>query len=165
MHAHTPRFSANAVYLIFEGLASLSLATISTVNMVYQIEVARLNPLQLVLVGTTLETVAFVCQVPTGVLADVFSRRWAVIVGIFLVGLDFVVEGSFPRFDVILASQVVWGVGITLVDGAEQAWIAAEVGEERVGREFFPGARCPLRVPGVSLLKRPGLYNLADAQQ
>jgi DHA3 family tetracycline resistance protein-like MFS transporter len=144
MHAHTSRFSAYAVYLIFEGLASLSLATISTVNMVYQIEVARLNPLQLVLVGTTLETVAFVCQVPTGVLADVFSRRWAVIVGIFLVGLGFVLEGSFPRFDVILASQVVWGVGITLVDGAEQAWIAAEVGEERVGRVFLRGTQVGL---------------------
>lgn len=144
MHAYTSRFSAYAVYLIFEALASLSLATISTVNMVYQIEAARLNPLQLVLVGTTLESVAFVCQVPTGVLADVFSRRRAVIVGAFLVGLGFVLEGSFPRFDVILASQVVWGVGITLIDGAEQAWIAGEVGEERVGRVFLRGTQVGL---------------------
>jgi MFS transporter, DHA3 family, tetracycline resistance protein len=144
MHASTSRLSAYAVYLTFEALASLSLSTIFTVNMVYQIEVARLNPLQLVLVGTTLESVAFICQVPTGVLADVFSRRRAVILGVFLVGLGFVLEGSFPRFDVILAAQVLWGVGITFVDGAEQAWIAGEVGEERVGQVFLRGAQIGL---------------------
>ena len=94
MHAHTSRFSAYTIYLIFEALGALSLSTIFTINMVYQVEVARLNPLQLVLVGTTLETTAFICQVPTGILADVFSRRWAVILGFFLVGLGFVLEGS-----------------------------------------------------------------------
>jgi DHA3 family tetracycline resistance protein-like MFS transporter len=144
MYASTSRFSAYAIYLIFEALVSLSLTTISMVNMVYQIEVAHLNPLQLVLVGTILETTAFLCQVPTGVLADVFSRRWAVILGIFLVGLGFVLEGSFPRFDVILASQVLWGVGITFIDGAEQAWIAGEVGEERVGQVFLRGTQVGL---------------------
>lgn len=137
MHAHTSRFSAYSIYLIFSGLISLALSTTFTLNLVYQVEVARLNPLQLVLVGTMLEAVAFICQVPTGVLADVYSRRWAVILGLFVMSLGFILEGSFPRFDVILASQVLYGVGITFVDGAEQAWIAGEVGEERVGRVFL----------------------------
>ena len=66
--------------------------------------VVKLNPLQLVLVGTVLEFVAFVCQMPTGVLADIYSRRLAVTLGIFLFGMAFVIERSFPRFDVILAS-------------------------------------------------------------
>ena len=144
MHAHTSRFSAYTIYLIFEALGLLSFSTISTINLVYQVEVARLNPLQLVLVGTTLEITAFICQVPTGILADVFSRRWAVIVGFFLFGLGFVLEGLFPRFDIILAAQVVWGIGITFVDGAEQAWIAGEVGEERVGQVFLRGTQVGL---------------------
>jgi hypothetical protein len=46
-----------------------------------------LNPLQLVLVGTVLEATAFLAEIPTGVLADVYSRRWSVIVGGPLVGL------------------------------------------------------------------------------
>jgi MFS transporter, DHA3 family, tetracycline resistance protein len=125
------------VYLIFSGGTSLSFALISTVNLVYQVEVARLNPLQLVLVGTVLEFVAFVCQVPTGVLADIYSRRLAVILGVLLFGMAFVLEGSFPRFDVILVSQVLFGIGATLSDGAEQAWITDEVGEARVGQVFL----------------------------
>ena len=160
MHTHVSRFSAYTIYLIFEALATLSLSTISTVNLVYMIEVARLNPLQLVLVGTTLEAVAFLCQVPTGVLADVYSRRRAVILGTFLVGLGFVIEGSFPRFDVILASQVLWGVGITFIDGAEQAWIAGEVGEERVGAVFLRGTQVGLIASLLGAVVSVGLASI-----
>ena len=125
------------MYLIYSGITSLSFSLIFTVNLVYQVETARLNPLQLVLVGTVLECVAFVCQVPTGVLADIYSRRLAVILGILLFGLAFVLEGSFPRFDVILVSQILFGIGATLSDGAEQAWITDEVGEVRIGHVFL----------------------------
>src|SRR5579871_4025669 len=119
-------FSAYAVYLILSGAYSLFFATIVTINLVYQIEVAKLNPLQLVLVGTALEAVAFVCQVPTGILADVFSRRLSVILVLFLLGIAFMIEGSFPNFAVILAAQVLFGIGATFMDGAEQAWITDE---------------------------------------
>ena len=137
MQVHKSRFSAYTVYLLFSGATSLSFSIIFTVNMVYQVEVAKLNPLQLVLVGTVLESAAFICQVPTGVLADMYSRRLAVILGIFVFGLAFILEGSFPRFDVIVASQILFGVGATLMDGAEQAWITDEVGEEGVGHVFL----------------------------
>ncbi len=53
-------FSASIVYLIYSGASSLFFALIFTVNLVYQLEVAKLSPLQLVLVGTALEIVAFV---------------------------------------------------------------------------------------------------------
>lgn len=132
------------VYLIYSGLTSLSFSLIFTVNLVYQVEAARLNPLQLVLVGTMLEGVAFVCQVPTGLLADIYSRRLAVILGIFLFGSAFVLVGSFPRFDVILVSQILFGVGATLSDGAEQAWIMDEVGEGIIGHVFLRGTQVGL---------------------
>ena len=137
MLTHKFKLSAYTVYLIFTGITSLSFSLIFTVNLVYQVETARLNPLQLVLVGTVLEFVAFVCQVPTGVLADMYSRRLAVILGILLFGMAFVLEGSFPRFDVILISQILFGIGATLSDGAEQAWITDEVGEMKVGHVFL----------------------------
>jgi DHA3 family tetracycline resistance protein-like MFS transporter len=70
MHTLRSKFSAYSVYLSFSGAFSLASALIGNVNMVYQVEVARLNPLQLVLVGTTLEVVAFLFQVPTGILAE-----------------------------------------------------------------------------------------------
>lgn len=141
--------NAYTVYLMLTGGYSLFFALIVSVNMIYQVQVAHLNPLQLVLVGTVLEATAFFCQVPTGVLADVYSRRLAIIAGLVLMGVGFALEGSVPRFGVILLAQVIWGVGVTFMDGAEQAWITDELGEERVGKAFLRSAQVG-QVTGVA---------------
>jgi len=73
MLANTRRFNAYSVYLTFSFAYGLASMTIFTTNLFYQLEVAKLNPLQLVLVGTVLEVSCFICQVPTGVLADLYS--------------------------------------------------------------------------------------------
>jgi len=131
------KLGAYPTYLILGGASTFFFTIITTLNSVYQLEVAHLNPLQLVLVGTVLEISCFLTQVPTGVLADVYSRRLAVIIGIFLMGAGFILEGAIPRFETILLAQVIWGVGITFTDGADSAWIADEIGEERVGHAFL----------------------------
>jgi DHA3 family tetracycline resistance protein-like MFS transporter len=120
-----------------EFASSLFFSMIFTVNMVYQVTTVGLNPLQLVLVGTTLEATAFLFEVPTGVVADVYSRRWSIIIGMFIMGLGFVVEGSVPRFEIILLSQVLWGIGYTFTSGATEAWIADEVGEAKAAKAFM----------------------------
>lgn len=123
------------------GGFGLFFAMITTVNMIYQYEVAGLNPLQLVLVGTLLESVAFLCEVPTGLVADSYSRRLSIIIGFALVGAGFVIEGLLPNFAAILLCQVIWGIGITFTSGATEAWIADEVGEAAVGRIFLRGTQ------------------------
>jgi len=129
--------SAYWVYLAMEGALALLLSMIFTASSLYQVTVAGLTPLQLVLVGTTLETSVFLFEVPTGVVADVYSRRLSIIIGIFLIGLGFLVEGSFPIFWLILLAQVLWGVGFTFTSGATQAWITDEIGEEAAGKAFL----------------------------
>jgi DHA3 family tetracycline resistance protein-like MFS transporter len=104
--------------------------------MVYQIETVKLNPLQLVLVGTVLESTCFIFQIPTGVLADVYSRRLAVVIGYTLTGLGFLLEGLIPTYWAVLVGMVLWGIGATLVSGAEEAWCTDEVGEQHVGTAF-----------------------------
>ncbi len=136
MFAQRKPLGAYPIYLILGGASAFFFGIITTLNLVYQLQVAHLNPLQLVLVGTALETTAFLTQVPTGVIADVYSRRLSIIIGVFLVGLGFLVEGAIPRFETILLAQVIWGVGVTFVDGADSAWIADEIGEERIGAAF-----------------------------
>src|SRR2546428_6238835 len=160
MHLNKRRLSAQSVYLIFSGASSLFFATIVTVNLVYQVEVAKLNPLQLVLVGTALETVCFLCQVPTGVLADVYSRRLAIIVGICLVGVGFIIEGSFPNFVAILLAQSLFGIGATFTDGAEQAWITDEVGEDNIGPIFMRSTQIGLLGGLVGALLGVGLASI-----
>ncbi len=128
---------AYPIYLTMEFASSLFFSMIFTVNMVYQVTTVGLNPLQLVLVGTTLEVTAFLFEVPTGVVADVYSRRLSIIIGMFVMGLGFVVEGSLPRFEMILLGQVLWGIGYTFTSGATEAWIADEVGEAQAARAFM----------------------------
>jgi len=128
-------------YWILAGGRGLCLSMISTASMVYQINRVGLNPLQLVLVGTTLELSVFLFEVPTGVVADVYSRRLSIIIGMFLIGLGFIVQGSLPVFTAVLAAQVLWGVGFTFTSGATQAWIVDEVGEANAGRVFLRGSQ------------------------
>jgi DHA3 family tetracycline resistance protein-like MFS transporter len=137
LFARPKKLGAYPTYLILGGASTFFFAIITALNLVYQLEVAHLNPLQLVLVGTVLETSCFLTQVPTGALADVYSRRLAVILGVFLIGAGFILEGAIPRFETILLSQVIWGVGATFTDGADSAWITDEMGEERVGSAFL----------------------------
>lgn len=135
------KLDAYKTYLILEASAGFIFEVIFTVSMVYQVTVAQLNPLQLVLVGTMLELSVFVFEIPTGVVADVFSRRLSIIIGYLVLGMGFLLEGSFPVFWAILLGQGLWGLGYTFTSGATQAWITDEIGEERAGKAFLRGSQ------------------------
>ncbi|SDT12632.1 MFS transporter [Actinopolymorpha singaporensis] len=132
---------AYAVYLLIRGLGSFAGACAFTLNLVYQIQTVGLGPLELVLVGTVLEVTCFLAQVPTGVIADLYSRRLSVIVGYLLIGAGTLLEGLVPAFLAIVVGNVLWGIGSTCVDGAEEAWVSGELGEDRAPGVFTRGAQ------------------------
>ena len=105
------------------------------------VKIVGLSPLQLVLVGTVLELSVFLFEIPTGVVSDLKSRKLSIIIGYFLIGLGFLIEGLFPFFITVLLAQVVWGIGYTFTSGSQQAWIADEIGEERASLAFIRGAK------------------------
>ena len=125
------------VYLVLSAGWPLFFSMLAVTNLVYQVQVVHLDPFRLLVVGSVLELTCLVFQVPTGLFADAFSRRWAVSVGVALSGAGFIIEGSIPQFASILVAQVVWGIGATLSSGAEDAWITDEVGQERAGPLFL----------------------------
>ena len=90
------------VYLVLSAGWPLFFTVLAVTNLVYQVQVAHLDPLRLLLVGSVLELTCLVFQVPTGLFADAFSRRWAVAAGCGLVGAGFILEGSIPQFTSIL---------------------------------------------------------------
>ena len=112
-----------------EGLA---VSTVITTSLVYQVETVGLNPLQLILVGTVLEATIFAFEIPTGVVADVYSRRLSVVIGLALTGAGFLLAGSIPLFGALLAASVVGGLGVTFGSGARTAWLADEIGVRAV---------------------------------
>ncbi len=131
------KVDATKVYLFIEFTASAFFSMMFVTMSLYEATVAGLAPFQLVLVGTTLEVSAFLFEIPTGVVADVYSRRLSIIVGYVLMGLGFLLEGFFPAFLPILLAQVIWGLGYTFTSGAIQAWISDEVGEEKANQLFM----------------------------
>lgn len=135
------KLSAYRVYLIYAGLSAFLFDLVFTVNEIYRIEVVHFNAMQLVLVGTAVELSGFIFEVPTGILADLKSRKLSVIIGVTLIGLGFLIEGLVPNFIIILLCQIVWGVGETFTSGADEAWIADEMGGVGLDRLFLKGAQ------------------------
>lgn len=135
-----PRLSAAPpqaarVYLVIAAAGGFAMSMISTLSGLYLILDVGLSPLQLVLVGSVLEGTVLLFEVPTGVVADAVSRRLSVLIGFFLFGAGFLLY-AVPSFPVVLAGQVVWGLGATFISGANIAWLVDEVGED-VARPLF----------------------------
>lgn len=122
------------VFLVIEGTFALLGALTWSTTSLYHATVVKLSPVQLVLVGTVLEATAFISEIPTGVVADVYSRRLSVIVSTFMVGIGLIVQSVIPIFSVIVLAQVVLGIGWTFRSGAIQAWLMDEIGEVPAGR-------------------------------
>ena len=156
-------FNPMNVYLFIEVAASIFFPMIFVASSLYQVTVAGLSPMQLVLVGTTLEISAFVFEIPTGVVADIYSRRLSIIIGYLLMGLGFLVEGFFPAFVPILLAQVIWGLGYTFTSGASQAWISDEIGEGKANKLFLRAASVGLYASliGMALAAIVGGENIA----
>lgn len=127
---------AGTTYVIFQAAWNALWAVAFTLSLVYQVDVAGLTPFQLVLVGTVLEATCFIGEVPTGIVADLRSRKLSVLIGLVVIGIGIVVSGAFPSFWPILLSQVIWGIGYTFVSGAAEAWVTDEVGEMNVQPVF-----------------------------
>jgi DHA3 family tetracycline resistance protein-like MFS transporter len=137
MHLFAKKPSAYGVYLILSSVSTFANAVMFTVLSVYYVTVVGMNPLQLVLVGTAMEIATFVFEVPTGIIADTYSRRLSVIIGMVVTGAAFALVGTVPTFMAVLCGLVIWGIGSTFISGAREAWITDEVGEEHVGQVFL----------------------------
>lgn len=157
------RLGAYAVFLIYSAGFALFSSVVWTVNLVYQVERVGLSPFQIVLIGTALELSYFLFEVPTGIVADVYSRRLSVITGTFMLGAGFIVMGAVPEFWVMLLSQVICGIGFTFLSGAQEAWIADEIGEERAGAAYIRGSQVARvgSIAGIPIAVALGSVDLA----
>lgn len=152
---------AYRIYLAYNFIIETAYSLVFTFSSVYLVQVARLDPLQLVLVGTALEASVFLFEIPTGVVADTYSRRLSVIIGVFLMGGGFVLLGLVPIFIPVLLAQLLWGIGFTFTSGALQAWISDEIGEENTPSAYVRGMQLGSLGSFTGTLLAAGLGNLA----
>ncbi|MGG0656185.1 MFS transporter [Rummeliibacillus pycnus] len=129
------------IYFTIASLRSLLIQMVFTINAIYYVVNANLNPLQLVLIGTIMETTIFLFEMPTGLVADHFGRKRSLFIGTLIVGFAHVLEGIFPSFWSIAIASGLWGVGWTFISGAEEAWIADELEGKNLDFIFLKGAQ------------------------
>jgi DHA3 family tetracycline resistance protein-like MFS transporter len=132
------RFGATTVYY---GLSFGGYMPTWVVMSVYLVSELHLSPLQLVLMGTAMEAAVFLFEVPTGVVADTYSRRLSLVIGYLGMGVAWLAVGLVSAPWLIIALWAAWGLAYTFTSGAEEAWIADEVGADKVGPIFLRAAR------------------------
>lgn len=157
------RWSAVQIHYFQAGLYSFAIGMLLTAYTLFRVEVAGLTPLQVVLTATAHEITTFVFEVPTGVVADVVSRRLSVIIGMLVMGAALIIIALFPSFAMILLWICVWSIGSTFVSGAYDAWLVDEIGIEAAGAAFLRGAQIArvMRLAGVGLAMLLGIVSLA----
>jgi DHA3 family tetracycline resistance protein-like MFS transporter len=128
---------AYRAFLLLGFCSALFVGIPDTMVAIYYVRVVGLGPLELVLLGTVVEVVGLVFEVPTGVVADLYSRRLSVLIGVFLVGACFVVQGLLPVLPAIVFAETLRGLGRTFSSGALEAWIADEIGEDAAASAYL----------------------------
>lgn len=126
-------------YLVLNAGQALCFSLFFTVQLVFHVTTVGLSPMQLMLIGTVLEVTCFIFETPTGIVADLYSRRRSVLIGIALIGVSYVLGGAIATFWAALTSIFIWGVGYTFTSGATEAWLVDEIGEEAAGPVFLRG--------------------------
>ncbi len=152
--------NALSIYYLLEGVTALFMQLPLTIFVVYYSQSAHLNPLQLVSLGTIFETTIFLFEIPTGVVADVYSRRLSVIIGVALFGVGLILQGLVPVYAVLLGAEVLSGIGATFTSGATQAWITDEIGEIRAQSAFLRAAQLRLAGGIVGIISSAALASI-----
>ncbi|MEK4360565.1 MFS transporter [Paenibacillus sp. FSL M7-1455] len=146
--------SASQIYVFMSFMMALGNSIMFTTSGIYHVASLGLNPFELVLMGTILELTVLIFEGITGVVADTYSRKVSVIIGMFILGVGFAVEGSIlwlhglvsviSVFAWVVISQLLFGIGWTFVSGANTAWMVDEAGEERAGTILMKSQRMSL---------------------
>ena len=129
--------SARSIYLVISAGGAFLATVVFTITALYRIESAGFNPFELVVIGTLMEAAVFIFEIPTGIVADVYSRRLSVIIGNIGMGIAFLLEGAYPHVGTIMAAQILWGITYTFTSGATEAWLAGEIGEDKLTGTFL----------------------------
>jgi len=146
------KITAENIYYLRNAVWEFNSGLIFTSIWVLYYVVMQLSLFEISLVSIVIALSNLILEVPTGILADVYSRRLSVILGGIFIGLAYVTMGMYPIFVIALLAAFIEAVGDTCISGALQAWITDEVGTERVGGVFLRGRQVGVPAHWVGVL-------------
>jgi MFS family permease len=106
---------------------------------------AGLSGSELLVLGTVMAITLLLSDIPAGVWSDAFSRKWPLVIGHAFLAAGMVMTGFVTAFELLLVTQVLWGLGWAFSTGADVAWITDELDRpERIARVLTARARWDL---------------------
>lgn len=135
------RLPAARVYVGLLGIESGASMLAFTVTNLYYVNELGMSPFALVLCGTAMELAIVLFEVPTGVVADRISRRASVVLSYAVIGTAMLGFAAFASVPLVIACYALWGLGYTFQSGALDAWLADEIGPDRLSRVVLRGAQ------------------------
>lgn len=80
--------------------------------------------------------VSFLLEIPSGLLADLFSRRRLLVLAPLITGLGYGLWTFAPSYPAFAAGFVLWGVGGALASGAQEALVYEELARLGAGGSY-----------------------------
>lgn len=158
------RWPATRVYYLREAVSALNSGLIFTSIWTFYYETLQLTLTQVSLIFVVITVAGILLEVPTGVVADTYSRRLSIIIGGAFIGLCYTSAGLFSFYIVILLCALLEAIGDTFVSGALEAWITDEVGSDNVGPVFLRSTQISTPIHWVGVLLSIGLAALFSYQ-
>lgn len=121
-------------YYVFSFLAGLSFYTAALIP--FYTNWGHISLTQVQFLQAWLMFWAFVLEVPTGVIADKFGRKYSVALGCLLTFFSFLIYGSFPHFSAFLIAEFLAAAGMALMSGASEALLYDSLKDENSESKF-----------------------------
>ncbi len=89
-------------YYAFRLTAPFVFSMWLTVATLYFATVVTADPFRLASLAMMLELSTFVFEIPTGVVADSFSRKWSLVIGYLIWGGGYLLQALVPVYEIVL---------------------------------------------------------------
>ncbi|WP_052462340.1 MFS transporter [Nigerium massiliense] len=100
---------------------------------------AHLDAQQLLIIAATQGVGSILMELPAGVIADVMSRKWSLVIFHALRATAMITAGLFPAFWPLLLANTLNGISWTFSSGADIAWITDEINDEKAITRILTG--------------------------
>jgi len=110
------------LYLFFTSLTKLGISFVLATYVVFLLS-RGLNLFEVNLVNFVFVAVLFICEVPTGVIADIFGRKLSFVISCFLSSLGTIIYAFSNSLGSFILAEAILAVGIAFANGAFNAWL------------------------------------------
>lgn len=120
-HMPSKNLQANVwKFYVYKTLRGLLMGLATPILVLYFLD-RGITLAEFMVLMSVLNLSVFVLEVPTGVVADKYSRKWSVCSGSVFMGICILIQLTTVNYPLLILGSIAWGLGESLVSGADSA--------------------------------------------